>query len=163
MKTCLWYELFTNLNFDVVLSPVSDRKTYLLGQRTIPSDTVCYPANLMHAHPQPLLNMGLETVFYPCMSYNFDEGKGDNNYNCPVVAYYPELLAVNMPDVKKINFMNFYVGLHKEKDFEKKFSEEMLTRFNIPKKETVAAVRKAYAAYRAYKAEICAKTEEYNA
>ncbi len=156
-----WYELFTKLNFDVVLSPVSDRKTYITGQRTIPSDTVCYPAKLMHGHLQQLIDMGVENIFYPCMSYNFDEGKGDNNYNCPVVAYYPELLAVNMPDVKKVNFMNFYVGLHKEKDFEKKFAVEMETRFGIPKKETVSAVRSAYTAYRNYKAEICKKTEEY--
>ncbi|MGM9537014.1 MAG: acyl-CoA dehydratase activase, partial [Candidatus Onthomonas sp.] len=34
-----WYEFFTKLNFDVVLSPESSRKLYLKGQRTIPSDT----------------------------------------------------------------------------------------------------------------------------
>ncbi len=156
-----WYELFTQLNFDVVLSPVSDRKTYLLGQRTIPSDTVCYPAKLMHGHLQKLIDMGVENVFYPCMSYNFDEGKGDNHYNCPVVAYYPELLAANMPDVKKINFMNFYVGLHQPKEFEKKFAQHMLEIFSIPKRETVQAVRKAYTAYNAYKEEIRTKTQEY--
>jgi len=157
----MWYTLFTELNFEVVLSSVSGRKTYVLGQRTIPSDTVCYPAKLMHGHLQELIDAGVENVFYPCMSYNFDEGKGDNNYNCPVVAYYPELLAANMPDTAKINFMNFYVGLHKPKDFEKKFSQEMLDRFGIPKKETVAAVRKAFAAYSAYKEEIRVKTQEY--
>lgn len=156
-----WYELFTQLNFEVVLSPVSDRKTYLLGQRTIPSDTVCYPAKLMHGHLQKLIDMGVENVFYPCMSYNFDEGKGDNHYNCPVVAYYPELLAANMPDVKKINFMNFYVGLHQPKEFEKKFAQHMLEIFGIPKRETVQAVRKAYTAYNAYKEEIRTKTQEY--
>lgn len=157
----LWYTLFTNLNFEVVLSGVSDRKTYILGQRTIPSDTVCYPAKLMHGHLQKLIDMGIENVFYPCMSYNFDEGKGDNNYNCPVVAYYPELLAANVTDAKKINFMNFYVGLHNPKDFEKHMAQAMKERFNIPTKETVQAVRKAYAAYHAYKAEIKEKTAEY--
>lgn len=156
-----WYTLFTNLNFEVVLSPISDRKTYLVGQRTIPSDTVCYPAKLMHGHLQQLIDAGVENIFYPCMSYNFDEGKGDNNYNCPVVAYYPELLAVNIPDVKKVNFMNFYVGLHKEKEFENKFKEEMYRHFSIPKKETVAAVRSAYSAYRNYKVDICKETNEY--
>ncbi|MBQ3587291.1 MAG: 2-hydroxyacyl-CoA dehydratase [Oscillospiraceae bacterium] len=156
-----WYALFTKLNFEVVLSPVSSRKTYLLGQRTIPSDTVCYPAKLMHGHVQRLIDSGVENIFYPCMSYNFDEGKGDNNYNCPVVAYYPELLAANMPDAKKVNFMNFYVGLHKEKEFEKKFAEHMQRIFGITRKETVRAVRAAFTAYNAYKAEIRAKTQEY--
>ena len=60
-----WYTLFTNLNFEVVLSPISDRKTYLVGQRTIPSDTVCYPAKLMHGHLQQLIDAGVENIFYP--------------------------------------------------------------------------------------------------
>ncbi len=157
----IWYTIFTNLNFEVVLSGVADRKMYLLGQRTIPSDTVCYPAKLMHGHVQKLVNEGVTNIFYPCMSYNFDEGIGDNHYNCPVVAYYPELLAANMPALDNINFMDFYVGLARPKDFEKKFSDKMLELFNIPKKETVAAVRQGYQAYRAYKAEISVKTQEY--
>ena len=34
------------------------------------------------------------------MSYNLDEHLGDNHYNCPVVAYYPEVIAANMPAVR---------------------------------------------------------------
>ena len=45
-----WFEFFTKLNFDVVLSPESSRQLYIKGQRTIPSDTVCYPAKLVHGH-----------------------------------------------------------------------------------------------------------------
>ena len=36
----------------------------------------------------------MDAIFYPCLTYNIDEGLGQNHYNCPVVAYYPELLAV---------------------------------------------------------------------
>ena len=36
-----------------------------------------------------------------CTSYNNDEGIGDNHYNCPVVAYYPELLAANVPSLSR--------------------------------------------------------------
>ena len=42
----------------------------------------------------------MDAIFYPCMPYNFNEGVSDNNYNCPVVAYYPELLAANVPGFK---------------------------------------------------------------
>ena len=35
------------------------------------------------------MEKGVDYIFYPCMPYNFDEGDSDNNYNCPVVAYYP--------------------------------------------------------------------------
>ena len=58
------------------------------GQNTIPSDTVCYPAKLVHGHIIDLLEKNVDAIFYPCMSYTFDEGISDNCYNCPVVAYY---------------------------------------------------------------------------
>ena len=84
------------------------------------------------------------------MSYNNDEGIGDNHYNCPVVAYYPELLAANVPVLKQTKFLNPYVGLWRHKDFEKRIAQLMEEHFSIPKKESVAAARAAYDAYDAY-------------
>ena len=156
-----WFELFTRLNFRVVLSPQSSRKLYLKGQRTIPSDTVCYPAKLLHGHVEALVEEGVDAIFYPCMPYNFDEGVSDNNYNCPVVAYYPELLAANVPDLKKTRFLYPYFGLHRPKDFERKASEWFFNEFQIPKRETVSAVKAAYAAYDAYKEDLRARGREY--
>ena len=101
-----WFTFFTKLNFEVVLSPESSRKLYLKGQRTIPSDTVCYPAKLLHGHVEALVEAGVDAVWYPCMSYNNDEGIGDNHYNCPVVAYYPELIAANVPSLKQTRFLD---------------------------------------------------------
>ncbi|MCI9155344.1 MAG: 2-hydroxyglutaryl-CoA dehydratase [Lawsonibacter sp.] len=145
-----WFELFTRLNFEVVLSPESSRKLYLKGQRTIPSDTVCYPAKLLHGHVEALVEAGVDAIWYPCMSYNNDEGIGDNHYNCPVVAYYPELLSANVPALKQTRFLDPYVGLWRHKDFEKRFAAMMLEQFSIPKKETKAAAEEAYRAYEAY-------------
>ena len=69
-----WFEFFTKLGFDVVLLALSPAvQLYIKGQRTIPSDTVCYPAKLVHGHVLSLLDEGVDTIFYPCMSYNFDE------------------------------------------------------------------------------------------
>ena len=130
-----WFELFTRLNFEVVLSPESSRKLYIKGQRTIPSDTVCYPAKLLHGHVEALVEMGVDAIFYPCMSYNFDEKSSDNNYNCPVVAYYPELLAANMPDLKRTRFLNPYAGLHRPKDYERIGSQWFADTFGVPRRE----------------------------
>ncbi|MCI2162032.1 MAG: acyl-CoA dehydratase activase-related protein, partial [Oscillospiraceae bacterium] len=79
-----WHAFFTTLGFEVVLSPLSSRELYIRGQSTIPSDTVCFPAKLTHGHVLSLLDQGIDHIFYPCMSYNFDEKLGDNHYNCPV-------------------------------------------------------------------------------
>ena len=149
-----WFELFTRLNFEVVLSPESSRKLYLKGQRTIPSDTVCYPAKLLHGHVEALVEMGVDAVFYPCMSYNFDEKSSDNHYNCPVVAYYPELLAANMPDLKGTRFLSPYAGLHRPRDYERIGSQWFADTFGIPRKEAVSAIRAAYQAYDRYKEDI---------
>ncbi len=145
-----WFAFFTHLNFEVVLSPESSRKLYLKGQHTIPSDTVCYPAKLLHGHVEALVESGVDAIWYPCMSYNNDEGIGDNHYNCPVVAYYPELLAANVPLLKQTRFLDPYVGLWRHKDFSKRIARIMEEEFNIPKRETERAVEAAYRAYDDY-------------
>jgi len=156
-----WHTFFTELGFEVVLSPESTRAVYRLGQHTIPSDTVCYPAKLMHGHVLELMNAGVDTIFYPCMPYNFDEGLGDNNFNCPVVAYYPELLAANVKELKKVRYLYPYFGLHREKDFIKRAAKYFKDEFGIPKRETKKAAEAAYAEYEAYKNEIRKKGAEY--
>ena len=156
-----WFTFFTKLGFEVVLSPESSRKLYIKGQRTIPSDTVCYPAKLLHGHVEALVEEGVDAIWYPCMSYNNDEGIGDNHYNCPVVAYYPELLAANVPALKKTRFLDPYVGLWRHKDFTKRISAIMEQEFGISKKETRNAARAAYEAYEAYVNDVRQTGKEY--
>ena len=156
-----WYAFFTKLNFQVVLSAPSSRKLYLKGQRTIPSDTVCYPAKLLHGQVEDLVEQSVDAIWYPCMSYNNDEGIGDNHYNCPVVAYYPELLAANVPALKKIRFLNPYVGLWRRKDFEKRIATFMRREFKISGGETAEAVRAAYEAYEDYLSDVRATGAAY--
>lgn len=155
-----WYTFFTSLGFEVCVSPVSNRKLYAKGQQTIPSDTVCYPAKLIHGHVQTLIDDGIDTIFYPCLSYNFDEGMSDNHYNCPVVAYYSEVIKANMKDVKKITFINDYFGIHRKKDFPKKAFEILLKYFDdISLKEVKNAAKLAYAEYDNHMAKIKARGE----
>ncbi len=154
-----WYQFFSSLNFEVVLSDESSRELYNKGQRTIPSDTVCYPAKLAHGHIMSLLEKNVDYIFYPCMPYNFDEGISDNHYNCPVVAYYPELLAANVPGLKKVKFLYPYMGLHRRKDFKNKavkyFSKEM----NMSVASIGFAVELAYRAYEKWHKNIAATGE----
>ena len=146
-----WWRFFTDLGFKVIHSPYSNRKIYQKGQQTIPSDTICFPAKLMHGHVQYLIDKGVENIFYPCMSYNFDEGKGDNHYNCPVVAYYPEVIKNNMKGVRDVNFIKPYLGIHRPKDFAKKAYEKLKPHFStITAEEVKAAAKAAYKEYEEY-------------
>ena len=143
-----WYTLFTRLGFNVVTSPNSSRSLYLSGQHTIPSDTVCFPAKLMHGHIEALLKENVDAIFYPCLSYNFDEGLGDNHYNCPVVAYYPEVLEANVKALKDVKFIYEYLGIHRRKDFTKKFHAVLEKYFGkIKLSEVMMACNYAYAEY----------------
>ena len=156
-----WYRFFTELKFEVFKSPFSSRKLYQRGQQTIPSDTVCFPAKLMHGHIQTLIDEGAKTIFYPCLSYNFDEHLGDNHYNCPVVAYYPEVIKNNMKDVRRINFIKEYFGIHRPKDFPKKAYERLSFYFpDLTLNEVRVAAKRAYEEYAAYMEKVRRKGDE---
>ena len=146
-----WHTFLTKLGFEVVVSPFSNRKLYLHGQQTIPSDTVCFPAKLMHGHIQWLLDNGIKNIFYPCMSYNFDEHLGDNHYNCPVVAYYPEVISANVRGMEDVKLFHEFVGIHRPKDFPKKIHPELVRLYgDIKLKEVKEAAKAAYAEYEKY-------------
>jgi len=107
-----WHAFFTSLGFDPVVSPLSTPETYRKGQADIPSDTVCYPAKLVHGHIHDLAAAKVDAIFYPCLSYNFDEKISNNHYNCPVVAYYPQVIGISNPVTK---FIQCFIDLNNRK------------------------------------------------
>lgn len=157
-----WYTFFTSLDFKVINSSFSNEKIYSLGQHTIPSDTVCYPAKLAHGHIEKLINDGYKTIFYPCMSYNIDEGLGDNHYNCPIVAYYPQNILNNVGKINNVTFISDFMAL----DNKEKFKEHIIIILKkyFPKlksKDIKNAVDLAYIEYDNYLTDIRAKGNEY--
>lgn len=154
-----FHTVFTSLGFEVVLSEESSRDTYYKGQQTIPSDTVCYPAKLAHGHIMSLLEKGADFIFYPCMSYNVDEGGSDNHYNCPVVAYYPELLKANMPQLNDDNFIYPYLDINRKNHTAKALSRA-LKKYGITKDQVYGVLNKAYSEQVRYRKKIEAKAQE---
>ena len=95
------------------------------------------------------------------MSYNMDEHLGDNHYNCPVVAYYPEVISANMPAVRSVDFIRDYVGIDHRRAFPKKLAAILQKHFpDITPREVKRASDAAYAAYDAYMADVRATGEE---
>ncbi|MBQ9416127.1 MAG: 2-hydroxyacyl-CoA dehydratase [Clostridia bacterium] len=138
----MWRAFFRHLGYAVVLSGPSTRALYAKGQFSIPSDTACYPAKIMHGHMEDLIEKGVDAIFYPALTYNMDEKAGDNHYNCPVVAYYSELLAGNMDSLSKVDFWYPYLNINSEKEL----SEELfrfLSGKQPDKKITRSEVREA--------------------
>ena len=156
-----WHTLLSELGFGIKLSPESNKKLYQKGQQSIPSDTVCYPAKLVHGHIASLIEDGVDGVFYPCMTYNFDEGLGDNHYNCPVVAYYPQVIANNMKEINDTVLIHDYVGVDMPKYFPKKFHQVISRYFDVEYNDVKRAVKAAYKEYNAHIERIRDKGEEY--
>lgn len=150
-----WTTFLRALGFETVLSDVSTRDMYMRGQHSIPSDTVCYPAKLMHGHIENLLDKGVDAIFYPCMTYNIDEGRATNCYNCPVVAYYPELLKANVSALQDFDFMMPYFELTEPKRFVQQAVKYFCGKYpRLKKKQVAAASQAAYQALADYYAQI---------
>jgi predicted CoA-substrate-specific enzyme activase len=148
-----WVAFFESLNYQVVLSPHSSRTLYFEGAHTIASDTVCYPAKLMHGHINALEKAGVDFIFYPAESYNFNEEKGDNHFNCPVVAYYSELLNGNDPELMKKKIVNPYFDISEEKSTAKALYAALKEK-GISKEEIKKSLQKAYEAQQAYRDDV---------
>lgn len=104
-----WFTFFTSLGFRVVLSPVSSKSIYEMGMETISSDTVCYPAKLVHGHIKWLVAQGVKWIFYPNINFEREEDAGaPNHYNCPIVGTYPEVIAHNMDDIFAAKGVEFF-------------------------------------------------------
>ncbi len=155
----LWAGFFETLGFEVVLSEKSSRELYFRGQHTVASDTACYPAKLMHGHIESLLSQNVDFIFLPCESYNIDEHCSANHYNCPVVAYYSELLKANNERLTDENFIMPYLDLNMRANTVKRLAVA-LKKFRLKKKEIASALEEGFKRLERYHADVRMKADE---
>ncbi len=108
-----WFTFFTDLGYEVVLSPVSNRKIYELGIESIPSESECYPAKLAHGHVTWLLRKKVPFIFYPALFYERNEfEEANNHYNCPIVTSYSENIKNNIDEISqgRVRFCNPFMS-----------------------------------------------------
>ena len=124
-----WHQFFTTLGFRVILSDETTRNTYEDGIETIPSETACYPAKLVHGHIENLIKKkrskeeNIDFIFYPSVFYeqkNFN--KQTNNLNCPVVCGYPEVIKNNM-EIDELQFLNPFLSLNDRRKLPRRLNE----------------------------------------
>ncbi|MDR0197837.1 MAG: 2-hydroxyacyl-CoA dehydratase [Oscillospiraceae bacterium] len=157
-----WHAFFTELGYSVKLSPKSSREIYDHGIETMPSESVCYPAKLAHGHVMSLIDDGVKFIFYPCLTYETDEGHGgDNHYNCPVVATYSEVIKNSIPELRehKIEFMNPFLPIYEPERMAERLVEEFFD-LGISGEEIGRALALAYEQDARFKADIRKKGEE---
>ena len=154
-----WHTFFHALGMKTVVSPFSSRELYRNGQKTIPSDTACYPAKLMHGHIDALLKENVDAIFYPSESYNVNEKRSDNHFHCPVVAYYGELLRQNEPRLSSTPLLDPFISLNAAKKAVETLTES-LSRFGVKKKDVAVAFEKGSEALKEYREQTKQKGKE---
>lgn len=157
-----WFTFFTKLGFRVQLSPRSSRAIFDLGSETIPSESACYPAKLVHGHITALVRQGVKNIFYPCIIYERQEQEEANNhFNCPMVISYPDVIKNNMDLLKEqgVHFLNPFLPYDNREKLAVRLYEE-LKPFRVKRREVREAVEAAWEEDLRFKAEIRRKGEE---
>ena len=151
-----WFTLLTSLGFKVMISGRSSHELFETGIESIASENICYPAKLVHGHIKWLLNKGIKTIFYPCVSYeeNFVPNT-DNHYNCPVVANYPVVIGANMPELREegVRYMRPYFNMANHELMVDRIIEEFAWA-NVTREEAETAVKAAYAENEVFKHDV---------
>ena len=158
----LWFTFFTELGFSVKLSGRSTHALYEKGIDSIPSESACYPAKLVHGHIADLLERGYKTIFYPCIPYEqIEYNAAGNHFNCPMVTSYPEVVYKNMDALRSddIKFMYPFINLADRASFNRQMAKA-LSDYNIPFKDIKEASEKAFRELKNYKDDIRHKGEE---
>lgn len=157
-----WFTFFTELGFRVELSPRSSKKIYEMGMETIPSESACYPAKLVHGHIAALVSKGVKLIFYPAvMRERKEQAQADNNFNCPMVISYPEAIRCNMDMVRSqdIRYMSPFLPYHDRKKLIKRLHQE-LGDLGVTRSEVEQAIGMAEQEEERFKAEMRARGEE---
>lgn len=154
-----WFTVLTQLGFRVMLSGRSNHDMFERGMESIPSENVCYPAKLAHGHVEWLLDKGIRTIFYPCVVYEQDAVDGsDNHFNCPIVAFYPQVVEKNLDRLREpgVRYLDPFLNLNEPE----KLAAELVATFEdygVSLAEARAAVEAGFVEDAAAKADIRAE------
>ncbi|WP_347254063.1 acyl-CoA dehydratase activase-related protein [Leminorella grimontii] len=157
-----WHTFFTQLGFRVVLSPPSTERLYLKGIETIPSESACYPAKLVHGHIEHLIERKVDRIFFPSVTYEWQETQGgDNHFNCPVVSTYSEVIRTNIDAISQgeVAFHNPFINFNHLDSVEKALFNE-LRPLGLKHKEIKQAVQEAWQELQAMRQDVRNKGKE---
>ena len=141
-----WSTFFRALGFEVKLSRPSTRKMYESGLSAVTSDTVCFPAKLVHGHIRDLVKQGVDRIFMPSVTTVPSENTQKTSESmCAVVKGYP-LIIRNSDDPERQWGVPFDAPLfhwYTDEDRLGQLTRYMEDTFQIPAQETRAAVKAA--------------------
>jgi predicted CoA-substrate-specific enzyme activase len=142
-----WKTLWQALGFDVILSNKSSQALFEKGASNIPSDTVCFPAKLVHGHINNLIEKKVDRIFMPMMVEHIppDINNPKEKYTCPVYQGYPLIIQENDKPFEKYG-VTFDCPSFRWPDIKRR-NQQIVNyfkeTFSIPKKTILKAIEQA--------------------
>ncbi len=148
-----WTTFWKSLGYKVVLSEFSTRSMYEGGLQAVTSDTICFPAKLVHGHLRNLAAKKVDHIFMPSITTVESENtEATSESMCAVVKGYPIVIR-NSDNPEKEFGIPFHSPLfhwHTDADRKRQLSIYMQEHFGITPKETNEALYQADQAQAAF-------------
>ena len=155
-----WSTFFRSLGFEVRLSAASSHRLYEEGLYAVTSDTVCFPAKLVHGHLRDLVKKGVDRIFFPSItSVPSENTEKTSQWMCAVVKGYP-LVVRNSDNPEHFAGIPLDAPLfhwYTDEDRQAQLTKYMADAYGISKEETLLAIRFADQAQQSFHQQL----EEY--
>ncbi|MBN2058940.1 MAG: 2-hydroxyacyl-CoA dehydratase, partial [Deltaproteobacteria bacterium] len=156
-----WCSLFVDLGFEVKLSSPSNIKLYEKGTGTIMSDSICFPAKLVHGHIIDLMEKQVDRIFFPMVVYENPEQNAFNSYNCPIVTGYPAVIKSAVNPEKRMGIpLDTPTISFKDISLLKKSCFEYFKPFGIGRRAFNRALDRAFKTHMEFKQSLRSKANE---
>ncbi|MCD8155699.1 MAG: acyl-CoA dehydratase activase [Clostridiales bacterium] len=137
-----WNTFFRALGYQTKFSHKSSRKLYEQGLQYVASDTVCFPAKLVHGHIMDLAGTGADRIFFPFVMHMPPEGVDKlSPYVCSVLQGYPMVVRNSQNPEKEGNLVFDTPVFHwfEEKDRKKQICSYAVETLGVTKAAAAAA------------------------
>jgi predicted CoA-substrate-specific enzyme activase len=158
-----WTTLLRALGFGVRLSNVSTRAMYEEGLSAVASDTVCFPAKLVHGHVRDLVHAGVDRILMPTVTTVPSENtEATSESMCAVVKGYAMVIRnTDNPEERfGVPFDNPLFHWYTDEDRARQLTAYFSETYGIGRKQTERAIEQADAAQRAFAEAMCDRGRE---
>ena len=152
-----WSTFWRSLGFEVKLSALSNRALYESGLSAVTSDTVCFPAKLVHGHIRNLVKQGVDRIFMPSITTLKSENTASTSYSmCAVVKGYPFVVRNSDNPERRwgVPFDTPLFHWYTDADRDAQLTAYMHEQFGIAPEETRAAMLAADQAQNAFRTQL---------
>lgn len=157
----MFYALFKELGFNVVLSDPTDEKTIGLGQQYALDET-CYPVKLITGHVAELVEKKVDYIFFPNLNtVDHPSSKSRKNYGCPYMQLAYKVMNQSMELEKKgIKLLSPTFAFNLGKEFMMKSFSELGKTLNKTPEQTMKALEKGMEAFKRHEKRLKENSKE---